>query len=541
MGRFIDNTDDGCFDCFPHPGRVFISYYNILWAELQSKASDKVVLTYAKQTAKHKLCPTTITVQFSDSEGVVTTAPSANPEPGVARSETLCSLGSSDGLLSTTETNVKPNVVVKTSTPSSGSTLPPSTLATVIEDILDRAFHKSKRNKHFLVLINPNGGPGKARQIYASTCAPMLKAGRCKVTVIETQRRYHALEIARDTPDIMKYDGIICCSGDGTPHEIINGLSARPNDAAQVLANLPLCQLPCGSGNSVAISLNGNNSPTVASLAMVKGVPMPVDLMLVTQGDTKFLSFLTQAFGTIADADLGTEHLRWMGGTRFVFGTLQHTMQATTYPCDLYVKYAQKTTGEMKEHYNTHLQRHKDWLDQDFSLSSRSTTDATTVNGDDANGSVSSLRKTNDLFAKAQYGSINDPLPSDWSVVPDGEHLSLMYCGKMPWVSSDCLMFPATLPMDGTMDMFLTHTNHMSRFEALKMLASMERGNHVYLDYVEYSKVVAYRLVPKRQSGHLSFDGEQYPYTPFQVEVLPSVGCLLSNNGIWTLTGFGDE
>lgn len=363
----------------------------------------------------------------------------------------------------------------------------------------------------------------------------MLKLGRCDTTVIETKRRYHAQEIARDTADILKYDGVICCSGDGTPHEFINGLAQRPNDAAQALANLPLCQLPCGSGNSVAISLNGNNSPTLATLGMVKGVAMPVDLMLITQGDKRFLSFLTQAFGTIADADLGTEHLRWMGGTRFVYGTLKYTLQNKTYPCDVYVKYAKQTTEQLRDHYNKHLQDHQDRINQGASSSS------TIVS---SNGSVSLPPTNNDEtpnLLTPKYGTIQDPVPEDWTHVPDGKHLSLMYCGKMPWVSSDCMMFPATLPTDGTMDMFITRVNHMNRFEAIQMLAGMERGQHVYHDYVEYSKVVAYRLTPRKTHGHLSFDGEQYPYTPFQVEILPAVGCLLSNNGIWDLTGFGNK
>ena len=33
-------------------------------------------------------------------------------------------------------------------------------------------------------------------------------------------------------------------------------------------------------------------------------------------------------------------------------------------------------------------------------------------------------------------------------------------------------------------------------------------------------------------------DGEQFPCHPFQVELLPALGCLLTNNGMWTLTGF---
>jgi sphingosine kinase len=43
----------------------------------------------------------------------------------------------------------------------------------------------------------------------------------------------------------------------------------------------------------------------------------------ITQGEKHYLSFLTQASGLMADLDLGTEHLRWMGDGRFIIGYLQ--------------------------------------------------------------------------------------------------------------------------------------------------------------------------------------------------------------------------
>lgn len=416
------------------------------------------------------------------------------------------------------------------------SSAPSHNQPSVVSNILSRAYYRTKMNKRFLVLINPNGGPGNAKQIYETTCAPILKYSRCETTVIVTTHRFHAQEIAENTPDILKYDGIICCSGDGTPHEVVNGLSKRKNDAVEALATVPLCQLPCGSGNSLAISINGNDSPTMASLGMAKGVPMPVDIMLITQGDNRCLSFLSQAFGTVADADLGTEHLRWMGGTRFVYGTLKYTLQCKKYPCDLYVKYAHETTDQIREHYVQQLQEHQD------SINSMSTT--TSIAGDpvsSSNSTAETSKKDISELMSPRFGTVLDPIPSDWVHIDDGDNISLVYSGKMPWVSSDCMMFPATLPTDGTMDVFITRTNRMDRLQALRMLAGMEHGKHVHHDYVQYSKVEAYRLIPKQTKGHLSFDGEQFPYVPFQVEILPRVACLLTNNGMWTLTGFGDS
>jgi sphingosine kinase len=43
----------------------------------------------------------------------------------------------------------------------------------------------------------------------------------------------------------------------------------------------------------------------------------------ISQGDKTYLSFLSQALGLMADLDLGTEALRWMGDGRFIVGYLR--------------------------------------------------------------------------------------------------------------------------------------------------------------------------------------------------------------------------
>ncbi len=40
---------------------------------------------------------------------------------------------------------------------------------------------------------------------------------------------------------------------------------------------------------------------------------MPTDLFSVTQKNTRYLSFMSQAIGLMSELDLGTEHLRFMG------------------------------------------------------------------------------------------------------------------------------------------------------------------------------------------------------------------------------------
>jgi hypothetical protein len=50
---------------------------------------------------------------------------------------------------------------------------------------------------------------------------------------------------------------------------------------------------------------------------------MSVDLLSILQSGKRSLSFMTQCTGLMADVDLGTEHLRWLGSNRFIYGFLR--------------------------------------------------------------------------------------------------------------------------------------------------------------------------------------------------------------------------
>jgi sphingosine kinase len=54
--------------------------------------------------------------------------------------------------------------------------------------------------------------------------------------------------------ELLSYRGIITVSGDGLPHEALNGLFQR-NDWSEV-CKIPLGVLPGGSGNGLANSLS---------------------------------------------------------------------------------------------------------------------------------------------------------------------------------------------------------------------------------------------------------------------------------------------
>ncbi|KAL4976379.1 ATP-NAD kinase-like domain-containing protein [Aspergillus desertorum] len=368
--------------------------------------------------------------------------------------------------------------------------------------LLASAYGSAQRYKRLKVLINPFGGKGSAAKMYRTYAEPVFAAAHCDLDVQETTHGGHATEIAEQI-DIDAYDAIVCCSGDGLPYEVFNGLARKPN-AGEALAKLAVAMIPCGSGNAMAWNLCGTGSVSVAALTIVKGVRMPIDLMSVTQGSTRTLSFLSQSFGIIADSDLGTEHIRWMGAHRFTYGFLMRLMSRAIYPCDLAIKVVMDDKTSIKNHYNTYVNSPPPDRPREVS------------------GYTEGL-------PKLVYGTVLDELPRDWTVIPGGT-IGNFFAGNMAIVSKDTNFFPASVPNDGLMDI-VTIDGRTPRSRILKMMSEVPEGTFFDMPEVDIRKALAFRLTPREKEGYISVDGEKIPFEAFQVEIHKGLGTVLSKTG----------
>lgn len=377
--------------------------------------------------------------------------------------------------------------------------------------IMVGAFPSRTTPPKILVLINPFGGQGKAVQIYETQIKPILKAAHVDITYVETQRLQHAVDIALEL-DIEKYDIIACCSGDGIPHEIINGFYKRSDKGTAAFNKIAVTQLPCGSGNAFALSCFGTNDAALATLSMLKANKTRIDLMAMTQNNSTKLSFLSQTYGLIVECDIGTEWLRWLGPKRFELGTVYGIFAKSSYPCDIYVKYVTTTNSQIAEHFENHYYKNLD--------SKPITTDTLELKGP----------------------SIFEDVPPDWTRIPDSttSNLNVFYVGKMPYMSDNIQFFPAALPNDHAMDLVVMNTN-TRLLDTIAVMTSADKGTHVDHELVIHSKILGYRLVPRlpKNSKHIiSVDGESFPLEPFQVEILPEVLTILLHDGHYVETAF---
>ncbi|CAI7612413.1 unnamed protein product [Penicillium manginii] len=356
------------------------------------------------------------------------------------------------------------------------------------ENLLSHAYGQAQRSKRLKVLVNPFCASALTK--LRKFVAPIFGAAHCEIDVEETQYRGHAGEIAENIA-LDAYDAIVCCSGDGLPYEVFNGL-ARRSDAVEALSNMAVAMIPCGSGNAMAWNLYGTDDPSLAALGIVKGVEMPLDLVSITQGTRHSVSFLSQALGVLADCDLKTEHLRWMGDTRFIYGVFATIAKNTKYSCQLAFK---PTSGEARK--NTEKK-------------------------------MSAKPQNYPTSLPLQYGTVLDDVPEDWEIMPR-ERLASFYTGNMKIVAKDTNFFPDAEPNDGFLDIMMIDDT-IGWAASLEAIMKLPQGKCNDLQDVEMRKVSAYRLTPWKPDGDISVDGERYPFEAFQVEVHQGLGRVLSKS-----------
>ncbi|KAI0374974.1 hypothetical protein BV20DRAFT_405217 [Pilatotrama ljubarskyi] len=391
--------------------------------------------------------------------------------------------------------------------------------------LMAAAYPALRRQRRLKVFVNPKSGPGKAVALYRKKIEPIFRAARCDIDVTFTSRGKQAQEIVQDLP-LDKYDAVVIMSGDGLIHEVFNGFAAhaQPSKAFRV----PVTPIPSGSGNALAINLMGLDDArdiSVAALNAIKGRPMPIDLFSLTQGGKRYISFMSQSLGLIADLDLGTEHLRFMGGQRFVVGFIYEVIRHKTCPVKVSIKVAHSDKRKMVQ--DMHAARAQ--AQAAHAAQSDSASNAQKANGDaPAAAAAPTLDASDGGLPPLQYSEMDE---DGW--VTFDRPLAYLFAGKGPYVSRDLLQFPVSLPTDGLIDVALLERT--TRVSMLKAIGGGQAGDHFWMDTQHYIKAHAYRVEPHTSRGWLSVDGEAFPLEPYQVEVHQGLGTVLSMHGCYQL------
>jgi diacylglycerol kinase family enzyme len=100
---------------------------------------------------------------------------------------------------------------------------------------------KLNTDKPVAVIFNPTSG---SKTDIRPTIESKLSKHGIKVKFYETERYMHAWELAEKDIDFTAHSAILACGGDGTMHEVINGMLMRADGL-----KLPVLIVPNGSGN----------------------------------------------------------------------------------------------------------------------------------------------------------------------------------------------------------------------------------------------------------------------------------------------------
>jgi diacylglycerol kinase (ATP) len=149
-------------------------------------------------------------------------------------------------------------------------------------------------NGKFIAIVNPAAGGGRSAKLAGSELARLRQFG-LRIDVIASTGPGHALELAREAYD-QGYRKFLAVGGDGTAHEIINGIFARERPAQRV----ELGFLPLGTGNSFLRDF-GSSGAQSSLAALQTGQKRRIDLLRLYHSSGTLYSFNLLSIGFTAD------------------------------------------------------------------------------------------------------------------------------------------------------------------------------------------------------------------------------------------------
>jgi YegS/Rv2252/BmrU family lipid kinase len=126
------------------------------------------------------------------------------------------------------------------------------------------------RNPETFIIVNPKAGGGRGYQRFLQIQKKLNERG-CGAEWMVTEGKGHAEMLARQAAE-QGYGRVFACGGDGTLHEVINGLAETP---------IPVGILPCGRGNDAARFLGISKDLNDVCEVVQKGEVRKIDLLTV--------------------------------------------------------------------------------------------------------------------------------------------------------------------------------------------------------------------------------------------------------------------
>jgi diacylglycerol kinase (ATP) len=173
----------------------------------------------------------------------------------------------------------------------------------------------------FLAIVNPAAGGGRSAQRAGAELARLREKG-VRIDVIASTAPGHACELAREGYE-QGYRKFLAVGGDGTAHEIINGVF----DREQPVARIEIGFLPLGTGNSFLRDFTKNAAESSAE-ALLAGRKRRVDLLRLRHTTGTIYSFNLLSVGFTADVGAITNRVfKSFGHLGYLLGVFVKVVQ----------------------------------------------------------------------------------------------------------------------------------------------------------------------------------------------------------------------
>jgi len=163
---------------------------------------------------------------------------------------------------------------------------------------------------NYYIIINPNSGKKKSLDVFEKSLKPKLDQNNHTYIHQLTSHQNHARELIENI-DLSNIDAILVLGGDGTMHEVINGMLNR-NDNYKV----PIGNIPTGSGNSLLFDMGKYDIEQTIDLILKNNIRM-IDVLKVITSTKTIYSINLVGWGMGNDIGVLAEKLRWLGPMRY--------------------------------------------------------------------------------------------------------------------------------------------------------------------------------------------------------------------------------
>ncbi|XP_077475905.1 sphingosine kinase 1 isoform X1 [Stigmatopora argus] len=401
-----------------------------------------------------------------------------------------------------------------------------------------------RRPCRVMILVNPLSGRGQALQLFTGHLQGMLNEAAVPYTIVITEHENHARELVKKA-DLSQWDALVIMSGDGLLFEVINGLMDR--DDWQEAIQTPLGILPGGSGNALAASVHHYSQSSPAwneelllscGFMLCKGLVGSMDLVSIhLASKQRIFSFLSIAWGFVADVDIESDKYRHVGAIRFLMGTLVRLASLRVYQGRLaYLPVKEKPNPSsipQRPSLSSSLPRqlipNASLTDNAHHHCNNTNSSQTTISNSPINTRKHEIPSGGKIRAPIDslLPGLDQPVPENWTIVKS-EDFVLVLAIYQSHLAEDLWAVPGARADDGIIHLFYV-TAGISRPALLRLFLAMEKGAHLVCGcpHLVYEKVRALRLEPISQEGVITVDGETVEYGPLQAQIHPGLARLI--------------